>query len=112
MSDLLRHILAVICMVAFITSGQASACLCQVAPAEKSACSGEGHNHGPEHQDHAPNADPTCPCAACHTCHHMQVALPESIVPEQSDVRSEPVSDVSMRPIVRSGDIFNPPKLS
>lgn len=115
MSDLLKHILAVICLVAFVASGQVSACACGIATKDKatSSCSGENHNHAQDHKDHAPDADPTCPCAACHTsCHHVQIVLPTVELPMSAGQVARLQPDGGARPVVRAAEIFNPPKLS
>lgn len=111
MGKIARHISALICLVALLCGGHLSACACEIA-APPAACEGHDHSSHDSHSENsAPGDDAGCPCATCHSCPHAQIILAVVLIPMAPTDGAGFISDKSVSLIIRSSDIFTPPKL-
>ena len=110
-STTLRQILAVICLAAFVCGGAVNVCACDLVPPEK-ACASHDHSHEDDQEKPATDSESTCPCATCHSCHHVTVVLPAPVAELITDGSSVLVPDAPVAAIMAAADIFTPPKLA
>jgi len=110
MYGILRQIVALVCLAALLCGGQLSVCACEIAP-PPAACGGHDHSHESEHDHSEPGSAASCPCVACHSCHHAQVVLPADSMVSGNGLPTAVAVEVAAAPVMRSADIFDPPKL-
>ncbi len=109
---ILRHISALVCLLALLCGGQLNVCACEIA-APPASCDGHDHSSHDGHGDEsAPGDDAGCSCATCHSCQHSMVVLP-TVLPSLNAVSgsaSLPYTK-TVAPTV-AANIFIPPKLT
>ena len=111
MRDILRYIVAVVCLVGMVCGGQVNACFCDVAGPE-TACASHDHSPDQEQGDQSvPDGHSDCPCGTCHFCPHAQAALPTLEIPSIISASAMHAEDESVAFVNDAADIFTPPKL-
>lgn len=111
MREILRYIVAIVCLVSMVCGGQINACFCDVAGPETACAS---HDHSPDEDQNdqpAPHNDAECPCGTCHFCPHAQAAIPALEIPAILSASVVHMEDESIAFVNDAADIFTPPKL-